>query len=82
MFVLSLSWQNDRFYIQMAQKKIRFSQELYEIVEHFGRRQQLFNIHFRNVKGGKTTKIGLFPSTFHRRYLKNDRFTKTGSGQS
>lgn len=26
--------------------------ELYEIVEHFGRRKQLFNIHFRNVKGG------------------------------
>ena len=26
--------------------------ELYEIVEHFGKRQQLFNIHFRNVKGG------------------------------
>eukprot|EP01047_Picozoa_sp_COSAG01_P099726 COSAG01_NODE_29694_length_632_cov_0.741088_2_plen_62_part_01 len=26
--------------------------ELYEIVEHFGRRKQLFNIHFRNVRGG------------------------------
>ncbi|MFH1571746.1 MAG: mannonate dehydratase, partial [Gemmatimonadota bacterium] len=30
----------------------RPGQELYEIVRYFGQRQKIFNIHFRNIRGG------------------------------
>ena len=36
-------------------------EEIYEVVRYFGERKKLFNIHFRNIKGGFLDFVEVFP---------------------
>ncbi|MCZ6678188.1 MAG: mannonate dehydratase, partial [Candidatus Poribacteria bacterium] len=36
-------------------------EEIYDIIRYFGERKKLFNIHFRNIKGGFLDFVEVFP---------------------
>jgi mannonate dehydratase len=36
-------------------------QDIYDVIRYFGERKKLFNIHFRNIKGGLLDFVEVFP---------------------
>ncbi len=39
----------------------RPGEEIYDVIRYFGRRKKLFNVHFRNIKGGVLDFVEVFP---------------------
>ena len=35
--------------------------DIYEVIRYFGEREKIFNIHFRNIKGGLGNFVEVFP---------------------
>ena len=36
-------------------------EEIYDVIRHFGQRDKIFNVHFRNIKGGLMDFVEVFP---------------------
>ena len=43
---------------EMLQKP---GEEIYDVVRYFGERNKIFNVHFRNIKGGLLDFVEVFP---------------------
>ena len=34
---------------------------IYDVIRHFGTRKKIFNVHFRNIRGGRNRFLEVFP---------------------
>jgi mannonate dehydratase len=45
----------------MSEALVNPAEEIYDVIRYFGERKKIFNVHFRNIKGGLGSFVEVFP---------------------
>ena len=45
----------------MSEALVNPAEEIFDVIRYFGERKKIFNVHFRNIKGGLGNFVEVFP---------------------